>query len=71
MNRSLPVLLLCPLSLDSLLGGSPGCCRFFEGGEEAFEETNSMLKRGDIIGVTGCPGIVGKLSAVTLVHRAR
>ena len=32
------------------------CCRFYEGGLEAYEETNSMLKRGDIIGVTGCPG---------------
>jgi lysyl-tRNA synthetase class 2 len=28
----------------------------YEGGEDAFREIHSLIKRGDIVGVVGCPG---------------
>ena len=28
----------------------------FEAGEEAWRQIHNLLKRGDIVGITGCPG---------------
>ena len=61
----------CVVHIEFLcIHGSLCANRVCRQSEENFEEVHGRLKRGDVIGVTGCPGELGAVYIYTCIHVA-